>query len=89
VLRFSIKTILWRESTKRSRVNQYKAICGDQYLREKLPYVSIIVIVLNMKDTIGRCLHSLETIDYPQNKREIVVVDGGSVDGTQEKTRVC
>lgn len=52
--------------------------------KERYPYVSIIVIVYNMKDTISRCLRSLESLDYPRDRYEVIVVDGGSTDGTQE-----
>lgn len=48
------------------------------------PFVSIIVITFNMKNHISRCLESLESIDYPREKYEIIVVDNGSTDGTQE-----
>jgi glycosyltransferase involved in cell wall biosynthesis len=55
--------------------------------RLNLPFVSIIVIVYNMKDTIEQCLASLMTLNYPPDRREVVVVDGGSTDGTQELAR--
>jgi glycosyltransferase involved in cell wall biosynthesis len=50
----------------------------------KLPFVSIIVIVINFKNHIRRCLESLESLNYPRDRYEIVVVDGGSTDGTKE-----
>jgi len=49
-----------------------------------LPFVSIVVIVYNMRETISHCLKSLEELDYPIEKYEIIVVDGGSDDGTQD-----
>lgn len=49
-----------------------------------LPMVSIVVIVRNNKEEIQRCLESLMFLDYPKDKFEIIVVDGGSTDGTFE-----
>jgi glycosyltransferase involved in cell wall biosynthesis len=46
------------------------------------PFVSIIVVVLNMADMIGACLSSLVSLDYPKDKYEVIVVDGGSTDKT-------
>ena len=51
---------------------------------EKFPFASIIVIVFNFRNHIRRCLESLESLNYPRDRYEIVVVDGGSTDGTQE-----
>jgi len=49
----------------------------------KHPLVSIIVIVYDMEKTIRKCLDSLVNLDYPKDYYEIIVVDGGSTDGTQ------
>ncbi len=48
----------------------------------ELPFISVAIITLNNKSTIERCLESIDTLDYPKDKYEIVVVDGGSSDGT-------
>jgi GT2 family glycosyltransferase len=50
-------------------------------------FVSVIVPVLNGEATIGRCLESLLSDTYPEDGREIVVVDNGSTDGTVEVVR--
>jgi glycosyltransferase involved in cell wall biosynthesis len=47
-----------------------------------LPYVSVIIPVLNGERTIKECLHSLIGMDYPRGQREILVVDNGSTDRT-------
>lgn len=44
--------------------------------------MTIIVIVFNMRNHLNRCLESLESLNYPREKYEIIVVDGGSTDGT-------
>jgi len=44
----------------------------------------VIVPVLNAEETIGDLLDSLMKVDYDKNKLEIILVDGGSTDRTQE-----
>jgi len=49
-----------------------------------LPFVSVIIPVLNGERTIRDCLVSLLRMDYPPDRRELVVVDNGSTDRTAE-----
>lgn len=51
---------------------------------ERVPHVSIVIPVLNGEETIGECLTALQRIDYPEARREIVVVDNASTDRTAE-----
>jgi len=44
----------------------------------------VIVPVLNAERTIGDLLDSLMKVDYDEDKLEIILVDGGSTDRTQE-----
>jgi glycosyltransferase involved in cell wall biosynthesis len=53
-------------------------------LKEAVPFVSIIVIVLNMEKTISDCLNSLVRLNYPSDRFEIIVIDGGSKDQTHK-----
>jgi chlorobactene glucosyltransferase len=46
------------------------------------PFVSIILPVRNQAKTVVECIRSLVHIEYPN--KEIIVVDGGSTDGTRE-----
>jgi GT2 family glycosyltransferase len=48
------------------------------------PFVSVVVPVLNGEEVIKDCLTSLLRVDYPQERREILVVDNGSTDRTAE-----
>lgn len=48
------------------------------------PLVSACVAVSNGADYIGRKLESLQALDYPHEKLEIVVCDDGSTDDTRE-----
>ena len=50
----------------------------------RLPFVSVIIPALNEERTIRECLVSLLTMDYPAERREIMVVDNGSTDRTAE-----
>ena len=46
--------------------------------------VSIIIPVRNEEKFIARCLQSVVDQDYPQDRMEVLVVDGGSQDRTRE-----
>lgn len=49
---------------------------------EKGPFVSVVVPVRNAERTLDRTFEYLLNIDYPRNRLEIVISDGGSSDGT-------
>jgi succinoglycan biosynthesis protein ExoA len=51
------------------------------------PFVSIVVPVLNEERTIERLARSLLDQDYPRDRYEIVLADGGSTDRTLERLR--
>ncbi|NRD21750.1 glycosyltransferase family 2 protein [Winogradskyella litoriviva] len=46
--------------------------------------ISIIIPVLNEADTIGKLIHHINQNTLASNISEIIIVDGGSTDGTQE-----
>jgi glycosyltransferase involved in cell wall biosynthesis len=48
------------------------------------PFVSVIVPCFHEARFIERCLHSILDADYPPDRLEIIVADGGSADGTRE-----
>ena len=52
--------------------------------KQKLCSVSIIVPTYNRKASLKSTLASLADIDYPDNRCEVVVIDDGSTDGTEE-----
>ncbi|HEY7467426.1 MAG TPA: glycosyltransferase, partial [Dehalococcoidia bacterium] len=43
-----------------------------------LPLVSVIIPVRNEEGYIGRCLQALAAQDYPRERFEVFVLDGGS-----------
>jgi cellulose synthase/poly-beta-1,6-N-acetylglucosamine synthase-like glycosyltransferase len=49
---------------------------------EQLPFASVIVPVLDGESTIADCLDAVLATDYPADRREILVIDNGSSDGT-------
>lgn len=49
------------------------------------PFISIIVPLLNEEDTIERLARSLLEQDYPRERYEILMADGGSTDRTLER----
>lgn len=48
---------------------------------------SVIVPVYNGEETIARCLDALVNQDYPEKDYEIIVVNDGSIDDTEELAR--
>lgn len=54
---------------------------------ESLPTISVVTATYNSAKTLGKCLQAVREQDYPQEKIEIVLGDGGSTDGTLEIAR--
>ncbi len=46
------------------------------------PTVTVIIATYNSEKTIHKCLQSVQDQNYPQNKIDIILADGGSVDST-------
>lgn len=53
----------------------------------ELPSISVVTPVYNSEKVLGSCLQSIREQDYPQDKIEIIVVDGGSTDKTLKIVR--
>jgi glycosyltransferase involved in cell wall biosynthesis len=49
-----------------------------------LPYVSVIIPTYNRAHLLGDCLTSLESLAYPIERFEVIVIDDGSTDSTPE-----
>lgn len=52
------------------------------------PFISIAMVVRNEEQTLESKLQNLLTLDYPQDRSEIVVVSDGSTDRTEEILRM-
>jgi GT2 family glycosyltransferase len=50
----------------------------------QLPFVSVVIPVLNGADRLPDALASLRQQDYPRDRFEVIVADGGSTDGTRD-----
>lgn len=55
-----------------------------QEASEDLPSISIIIPTYNSERTLAQCLESIVEQDYPKEKIEIIIADGGSKDKTLE-----
>jgi len=51
-------------------------------IKDGNPLFTIIVAVLNNKESLERCIESVNNQTYPH--RELIIIDGGSTDGTVE-----
>ena len=54
----------------------------DYKMAESNPLITIIIAVLNSKESLERCIESVSNQTYPN--RELIIIDGGSTDGTVE-----
>ena len=68
-----------KDFRKKRQKPHKKAVPEDQ-----LPSFSIVVPIKNEERVIKRLLNSLSTLNYPFYKREIIVVEDGSTDKTNE-----
>lgn len=55
--------------------------------RPEVPFVRIVVLNWNADWLTTRCVRSLQRSSYPADRREIVVVDNGSIDGSLQRLR--
>ena len=52
-----------------------------------VPLVSVIVANVNGRGYLATLLESLDAQDYPADRRELIVVDNGSMDGSADFLR--
>ncbi len=78
-LYFSIFLLLVYVDNKKIFKREKSSITLSEY-----PVVSIFVPAFNEEKTIGKTLQSLEELDYPTEKLEIIVINDGSKDKTPE-----
>jgi succinoglycan biosynthesis protein ExoA len=48
------------------------------------PFLSVVIPCRNEVGGVGRCLASVVASDYPEDRLEVLVVDGASTDGTRD-----
>lgn len=56
-------------------------------MKEYLPSISVLIPTYNSEKTLGLCLDSIVTQDYPKELIEIIIADAGSTDSTLEIAR--
>lgn len=56
----------------------------SRFSSEDLPSISIVIPTYNSERTLAQCLESIARQDYPREKIEIIIADGGSRDKTLE-----
>ena len=49
------------------------------------PFISILIPAYNEEETIIKTLNSVEQLDYPQEKMQVIVINDGSRDHTKQK----
>ena len=52
--------------------------------KEDLPSVTILISAYNEEDTIAGTIESVLNLDYPDEKKEIIVLNDGSTDNTEK-----
>lgn len=53
------------------------------------PHISIVIPTLNSEKTLRDCLESILGQDYPADRLEVIVADGGSTDSTRAIVRLA
>lgn len=51
---------------------------------DNLPIISVIIVNMNGKKWLSKCIPSVLESEYPRNRIEFVLVDNGSIDGSVE-----
>lgn len=52
-------------------------------MKTRLPSITVLIVTFNNQSTLNECLSRIVAQDYPKNKIEYLVVDGGSTDTTR------
>lgn len=67
--------------------NKQRLVWGLTRSEEYRPKVSLVVATYNEVSVIRRKLENIKTLDYPEDKLQVLVVDSNSADGTLDVCR--
>lgn len=67
-----------------SKRNPSKKYTVPHMYKNDLPKISIITVSLNCEKILAECYSRISIQDYPKDKIEILLIDGGSTDKTKE-----
>ena len=70
-----------------SVVERLRVPATEPLTDSELPRVSIVILNWNGKHHLEPCFETLAALDYPKDKYEVVLVDNGSSDGSQDEMR--
>ena len=51
---------------------------------QPLPFISVVIPVKNAGRFIPQCLNSLNNLNYPKDRYEVIIADSSSTDNTRE-----
>lgn len=60
---------------------------GPALATERLPKAAIIILNYNGRHHLEGCFTSLAALDYPKDRLEVILIDNGSDDGSQQEAR--
>lgn len=60
---------------------------GEAVLDSELPKVAILILNMNGRHHLKPCFDTLQELDYPQDRYEVVLLDNGSMDGSVEEMK--
>ena len=66
----------------RLRVELGEAVCD-----EELPRCVIVILNLNGRHHLAPCFETLQKLDYPEDRFEVILIDNASTDGSREELR--
>ena len=64
--------------------SKYKKQLYDYPKPSRFPFVSFLIPAYNEEDSIENTINAILEVDYPQNKKEIIVINDGSKDNTRK-----
>ena len=74
-------------SAKPLQPGELEVTPGQAPFERELPRCAIVVLNLNGRHHLAPCFETLDALDYPRDRYEVVLVDNGSTDGSAAEMR--